>query len=127
MDLLVSVERPTEHELRSPAVARSSDVRARVADARERQRARLAGERISCNGQLDARLIGRSVRADENAEQVLARAYASGALSARGRHRILRVARTLADLDGRERVDSQDVLTALSLRQRSSTEETMAA
>jgi len=127
MDLLVSVERPTERELRAPALERSEDVRLRVAEARERQRARLAGERVSCNGQLSARLIGRHVRVDDSAARVLARAYDSGGLSARGRHRILRVARTLADLDGRERVTSQDLLTALSLRQRSSSEEMLAA
>ena len=127
MDLLVPVERPTERELRAPPVARSEEVRHRVAEARERQRARLAGEGVSCNGQLGARLITRHVRIDPDAERVLARAYESGALSARGRHRILRVARTLADLGGRERVTSQDLLTALSLRQRSSTEEALAA
>jgi magnesium chelatase family protein len=127
MDLLVPVERPTEAQLRAPAVARSGDVRARVAEARERQRARLEGESVSCNGQLDARLIGRHVRIDDGADRVLARAYDSGTLSARGRHRILRVARTLADLDGRERVTSEDLLTALSLRQRSSSEEAVAA
>ena len=127
MDLLVAVERPTEQELRAQAVASSAAVRARVAEARERQRARLAGERASCNGELDSRLIVRHVRVEEAAERVLARAYATGALSARGRHRILRVARTLADLDRRERVTSADLLTALSLRQRSSSEEAMAA
>jgi magnesium chelatase family protein len=127
MDLLVSVERPTEQELRAPPVARSQDVRARVAQARERQRARLAGDGVICNGELDARLIRKHVHADSGADGVLTRAYAGGTLSARGRHRILRVARTLADLDGRERVESRDVLMALSLRQRSSTEEAMAA
>jgi magnesium chelatase family protein len=127
MDLLVSVERPTERELRAPPPARSEDVRLRVAEARERQRARLAGEHVSCNGQLSARLIRSHVRIDDGAARVLARAYDSGGLSARGRHRILRVARTVADLDGRERVTSQDLLTALSLRQRSSSEEMLAA
>jgi magnesium chelatase family protein len=47
-------------------------------------------------------------------------------LSARGRHRVLRVARTIADLGQRERVTRSDVLTALSLRQRSSTEAALA-
>ncbi len=127
MDLLVAVERPTEQELRAAAVASSGHVRDRVAEARERQRARLAGERASCNGELDARLITRHVRLDEAAQRVLARAYDTGALSARGRHRILRVARTLADLERRDRVTSQDLLTALSLRQRSWSEEAVAA
>jgi magnesium chelatase family protein len=127
MDLLVAVERPTERELRSPPIASSALVRARVAEARDRQRARLMDERASCNGELNGRLVARHVKLDTGAERVLARAYASGTLSARGRHRVQRVARTLADLDGRARVTSDDVLTALSLRQRSSTEEALAA
>jgi magnesium chelatase family protein len=127
MDLLVAVERPTERELRSEPVTSSAAVRERVAEARERQRARLAHESAGCNGELDGRLIDRHVRLETGAEQVLARAYAAGALSARGRHRVLRVARTVADLDGRTTVRSEDVLTALSLRQRGTSEAALAA
>ena len=61
------------------------------------------------------------------AARLLARAYSGGKLSARGRHRVIRVARTVADLDGHETVRADDVLTALSLRQRSATEEALAA
>jgi magnesium chelatase family protein len=127
MDLLVGVERPTEAELTSSPVTSSAQARERVAEARERQHARLAGQAASCNGELDGRLVQQHVRLDHAAEQVLARAYASGALSARGRHRVSRVARTIADLARHERVSSDDVLTALSLRQRSAGEEALAA
>jgi magnesium chelatase family protein len=127
MDLLVSVERPTEQELSSPPVTSSARARDRVADARERQRERLASEPASCNGELDGRLVPRYVRLDEAAERVIARAYATGALSARGRDRVLRVARTIADLERCDRVTGEHVLTALSLRQRSSSEGALAA
>ncbi len=127
MDLLVSVERPTGQELSSPPVTSSAQARDRVAEARERQRARLASEPASCNGELDGRLLSRYVRLEEPAERVIGRAYATGALSARGRDRVLRVARTLADLQHRDRVTGEDVLTALSLRQRSSSEGALAA
>jgi magnesium chelatase family protein len=127
MDLLVSVERPTEAELRAPPVASSAAVMARVAEARERQRWRLADESARCNGELDARQLGRHARLDVTAEEVLGRAYAAGALSARGRYRVIRVARTIADLAGRDRVREDDLLTALSLRQRSVSEEALAA
>jgi magnesium chelatase family protein len=123
MDLLVNVERPTGRELAAPPVTSSNAVRDRVADARERQRSRLADSDARCNGELDSRLLRRHVRMDDPAERVLTRAYAAGALSARGRDRVLRVARTIADLAGRDRVASGDVLTALSLRQRGSSEE----
>ncbi len=127
MDLLVGVERPSEHELRSPPHTSSARTRERVASARERQRHRLAGTSASCNGEMDARLARRHVRLEEAAERVLAQAYAVGALSARGRHRIVRVAQTIADLEGHGRITQADVLTALSLRQRSAAESGLAA
>jgi magnesium chelatase family protein len=127
MDLLVGVERPTEHDLRAAPTVSSACVGKRVAEARERQRARLVGTAASCNGELDARLVRRHVHLDDDAEHILARAYVSGALSARGRHRVLRVARTIADLEHHERVTRGDVLTALSLRQRGSAETALAA
>jgi len=118
MDLLVTVGRPAEDELRAPATTSSAEVRERVAVARERQRDRLAGSPARCNGEMDTRLVRRHVRLDERAEQILGDAYSAGALSARGRLRVLRLARTIADLDGSEGVSSAHVLTALGLRQR---------
>jgi magnesium chelatase family protein len=117
MDLLVDVTRPTEHELRGEPTVSSQRARERVAEARERQRARLGGGATSCNGEMDARLVRRHVVLDDLAEQALTRAYAVGALSARGRHRVLRVARTVADLERHERVTHADLMTALGLRQ----------
>jgi magnesium chelatase family protein len=55
---------------------------------------------------------------ERQAERELARAYDGGLLSARGRHRVLRVARTIADLRQADRVSQSDVLSALGLRQR---------
>jgi magnesium chelatase family protein len=127
MDLLVDVQRPSEAELRGPAVTDSAAARARVAEARERQRARLAGTGAHCNGEMNGRLVRRFVRLDEPAAAALAQAYAVGALSARGRQRVLRVARTIADLGHREQVTEADLLTALSLRQRAGGETALAA
>ena len=76
---------------------------------------------------MDARLVRLHVRLDDRAESALARAYAGGALSARGRHRVMRVAQTIADLDGRDGVTQADLLTALGLRQRGDTDSTLAA
>jgi magnesium chelatase family protein len=127
MDLLVDVTAPREHELRAPAATSSAQVRAAVAEARERQHRRLAGTGASCNGEMDVRLVRRHVRLTPPAEDGLARAYALGTLSARGRHRVLRVARTIADLRQRDEVTSDDVMTALGLRQRGSAESALAA
>jgi magnesium chelatase family protein len=127
MDLLVDVRRPGERELRSPPATSSASARERVAEARERQRRRLADCGARCNGEMDVRTVRRLVRLDAGADQALTQAYSTGALSVRGRHRTLRVARTIADLRGRDVVTRQDLLTALGLRQRSGVEEALAA
>jgi magnesium chelatase family protein len=125
MDLLVAVERPTEDELRSPPATDSATAREWIAETRERQRQRFGG--ACCNGEMDAREVRRHVRLDPAAADALARAYAVGVLSARGRHRIMRVARTIADLAHHDRVTHEDVLAALSLRQRGYDDAALAA
>ncbi len=127
MDLLISVQRPTESELREAPGIPSAHARQRVAAARERQRVRLAGTPASCNGEMDVRLVRRHVRLDPRAEQALGDAYTAGLLSVRGRHRVLRVARTVADLERAECVQHEHVLTALALRQRAGSETALAA
>jgi magnesium chelatase family protein len=121
LDLLVNVQRPTEAELRAPPSTTSVAARERVAAARERQRARLAGSSARCNGEMGVRAVRRLIGLEPQAEELLGQAYAAGALSARGRHRVVRVARTVADLDGAECVSSEHLLTALALRQRAGT------
>ncbi len=118
MDMLVDVRRPADAELRAPAHTSTAEALARVTEARERQRRRLAGSGAGCNGELDTRMLRHTVRLDGQAAEELSRAYGAGLLSARGRHRVVSVARTVADLAGRERVRRSDVLLALSLRQR---------
>jgi magnesium chelatase family protein len=127
IDLLVDVRRVAEAELRGPPSRTSAQARDYVLQARERQRSRLLGTGASCNGEMDARLVRRHVRLEPAGEEALGQAYNAGALSARGRHRVLRVARTIADLDQHERVMRVDVLTALSLRQRSGATTELAA
>jgi magnesium chelatase family protein len=125
MDLLVNVDRPTEEELRSPATIDSATAREQVAQARERQRRRFGS--VRCNGEMDAREVRRHVRLEPAALEALGRAYDVGALSARGRHRIMRLARTVADLAHHDRVTREDLLAALSLRQRGVDDAALAA
>jgi len=127
MDLLVTVERPHEHELRATPLTSSAKARELVLAARQRQERRLADAGAGCNGEMDSRLARRHIRLDRAAELALGIAYDRNALSARGRHRVLRVARTIADLDGRDRVSAADVMMAVSLRQRDQAEGAMAA
>jgi magnesium chelatase family protein len=122
LDLLIDVQRPSADALTADPTTSSALARGRVAAARERQRRRLHGTGALCNGEMSVRTTHRLARAEPDAEVELARAYAAGMLSARGRHRVLRVARTIADLGARDRVSRSDVLTALSLRQRTGAE-----
>jgi magnesium chelatase family protein len=94
----------------------SAEVARAVAAARERQRARLAGTRATCNGEMDARLTRRLVRLDGKVRARLLSVAGPRLLSGRGHDRVLRVARTIADLDGREHVNGEDVDEALSYR-----------
>ncbi|UTI63082.1 YifB family Mg chelatase-like AAA ATPase [Paraconexibacter antarcticus] len=116
IDLAVRVDRPTAGELQAPSLRTSASERDRVAAARERQAVRLAGTGVACNAHMDARLLRRHLRLDDGADRLLARVYERGLLSARGRHRVLRVARTVADLAGAETVDEAHLLSALALR-----------
>lgn len=127
MDLLVTVERPSETDLRAPPASTSAAAREVVAEARERQRSRLRGTGVTCNAQLDLRLLSHHAKLDSQADHLLARAYATGALTARGRFRVLRVARTVADMDGDDCITTDHLLTALSLRQRIAAQEALAA
>ena len=122
MDLLVDVRRPAEADLRSPPHCSSAAALTGVVAARERQHRRLDGTGARCNGEMDVGTVRALVRMDSAAETELGRAYAAGLLSARGRHRVIRVARTIADLESHDRVRQSDVLLALSLRQRSAGE-----
>jgi magnesium chelatase family protein len=116
LDLLVHLQRPTADELGRPSATTSAQVLAAVLEARERQATRLAGTGVSTNAGLTPRLTRDYLRADAAAHATLRTAYESGTLSARGHQRILRVARTIADLDGSERVHASHVAAALTLR-----------
>jgi magnesium chelatase family protein len=117
LDLHVAVVRPSGEELRGPARCRSADVRERVVAARARQATRLAATSARCNGEMDGRLVRRYACATPAASDALTQIYDRGGLSARGHDRILRVARTIADLGARARIELDDVLEALALRQ----------
>ena len=116
LDLLVVVARPDGAQLSAAPSTTSAAVRGRALAARERQGRRLAGTGASCNGELDARLARRHVQPDDGALRTLRIAYDRGSITARGHHRVLRVARSVADLRGAHRVEARDVQRALSLR-----------
>ena len=116
MDLLINMRRPTAAQLRGAPLTTSARQRELVAAARERQQARLGDGEARCNAQLTSRLLREQVRLDAPGEAILQAAYDRGTLSARGRERVLRVARTIADLAASDGVSARHLRAALALR-----------
>jgi magnesium chelatase family protein len=99
-----------------PETEDSSTIRSRVINARERQRSRLTSERIFSNAAMTPRMIRRYCRIDHESEQMLERAMTRLGLSARAYDRILKVSRTIADLEGSEKITSAHVAEAVGYR-----------
>jgi magnesium chelatase family protein len=116
VDLLVNLEREGAHDLNVAPLTSSERARERVTEARERQAARLEEDGAEVNAQMNVRMLQRHARLEEKGEEMLRSAREQGLLSARGQHRVLRVARTIADLGGSERVRGRDIGAALALR-----------
>ena len=117
IDLHVEVAAVSAADLVLPPPAEgSAEVRVRVAAARMIQTDRYVGHGIRTNAEVDGELLDTVAAPDEAGRQLLAKAAQAIGLSARGYHRVLRVARTIADLGGSERVGRIHVAEALSYR-----------
>jgi magnesium chelatase family protein len=116
IDLLSGLERPRADELRGAPPMDSESAREQVMQARERQAARLGEEGVLVNAQMDVRMLRRHVALDESGMRTLREVQERGVLSARGTHRLLRVARTVADLQGSERTSRGHLAQALGFR-----------
>jgi magnesium chelatase family protein len=116
IDVLVAVARPSAEALRGEEAPSSAAVRERVVAARERQADRLASCRLACNAQMTPRLLRELSAATPSALRLLYELHDRHRLSARGHGRVLRVARTIADLEGSDTVGPEHVNLAAGLR-----------
>ncbi len=96
---------------------RSDVVRDRVQEARERQRHRYRTMGVACNAHLSGPLVRRHALLAPHAEELLASAVETLALTGRGFDRALKVARTVADLAGASQVEVEHLAEALSYRE----------
>ena len=94
----------------------SNAIRQRVINARERQRKRLESDGIFSNAAMTPRLIRRYCRIDSESETMLERAMSRLGLSARAYDRILKVSRTIADLENSDDIQSAHVSEAVHYR-----------
>ena len=97
---------------------RSEDVRARVLAARERQMRRFRGGHISCNADMGPREARQFCEVEPAAQPLLKAASQRLQLSARAFHRVLKLARTIADLAGAETIAAPHLAEALQYRPR---------
>jgi len=117
IDLHVDVPAVKASDLSLPPPAEgSAQVAARVGRARDIQRARYEGHGLRTNAEADGTLLEEVAAPDAPGRALLTEAAERMRLSARGYHRMLRVARTIADLEDREKVTRLHVAEALSYR-----------
>lgn len=117
IDLRIIVPRLSRRELLGAGRGEGSgSIRARVEEARERQRARFRELPIRSNAEMPGAVARREADLGGEAEELLGQAVDRYGLSGRGFDRILKVARTVADLDGSDRVRTGHLLEALTFR-----------
>jgi magnesium chelatase family protein len=118
IDIHIEVPAVKFRELRGEQAAEPSDsVRGRVMRARQAQLERFKGERkVFANAQMPAKLIRKYCQISAEGEKMLENAVARLGLSARAHDRILKVARTIADLDGAAGIEPKHVSEAVQYR-----------
>jgi len=117
IDLHIEVPRVPHKDLAGTATSETSaDIRGRVNQARQVQRKRLADFDLHTNAQMQSRHIGRFCKLDNDGEQLLEQVTSRLGLSARSYTRILKLARTIADLAGEKKIDRSHLAEAIQYR-----------
>jgi magnesium chelatase family protein len=117
LDIFIEVPRLTKEELMGkPTGEPSAVIRARVERARQIQQERFRGMKTVTNAQMGVKEIKHVCHLSKTGEALLANAIDRFALSARGYHRVLKVARTIADLDEAEEIREECLAEAIQYR-----------
>lgn len=116
IDLHVGLHRERGEDLDARPLISSARAGELIRMARERQAARMPGTGVLVNAELGPAALRAHARLGREGQSILAEARRNGLLSARGEQRLLRVSRTLADLDGSGPIRRRDVAGALALR-----------
>jgi magnesium chelatase family protein len=119
IDIFVEVPHIEYEKLADNRLAEKSEkVRARVEAARAIQRSRLQGTRINCNSDMNTAAVRNFCRLEDSAQSLLKTATKQLYLSARAYHRILKLARTIADLEASDNIKANHLAEAIQYRHR---------
>ena len=116
IDIELEAKSVKYEDLKKPEGEPSSAMRERIERARRVQKERYKDEKINCNAELYGDLIDMYCKVDEEGQALLEEAFSNLGISARAYTRILKVARTIADLDDREDIDPMDIAEAIGYR-----------
>ena len=118
IDIQIKVLRLDDDELLSAnnSAESSEDIRKRVINARKIQIERYKNDGILTNSELNAKLIKKYCVIDDNCKQFLKNAINKFNLSARAYDRLLKISRTIADLENSENINASHIAQALQLR-----------
>jgi len=120
IDIHITVPAVKPEELKSKSTGEPSEkIRERVIKAHEIQKKRFKGRRIRFNSQMGRKEIKEFCKMSEEAEEMLLKAVRTFGLSARAYTRVLKLSRTIADLDGSELIEVKHIAEALSYREQS--------
>ena len=117
IDIQIKVQRLTDEELLNASISENSEsIRKRVIKAREIQAKRYEKEGILTNSELNPKLIKKYCKIDDKTKQFLKNAINQFDLSARAYDRILKISRTIADLENKPDIQLEHIAQALQLR-----------
>ncbi len=117
IDLKIDVERVAFNEISNRSEEESSEeIKKRVDDARQIQNKRFAGTSVHTNAKMNSKMLAEFCKLDDEGTALMQLAFDKYHISARGYTRLLKVARTIADLDGSENIQASHIAEALAYR-----------
>ena len=116
IDLQIEVQRVSYDKLDSGLPETSCKIKERVDNARKIQAKRYKNEKIYSNAELNPSQCEKYCKIDDESKELLKIAYQKLGLSARARNKILKVARTIADLEGKKNIEKKHIAEAIQYR-----------